>query len=344
MKKFFLALLIVVVLSSIFVFTSTSKEKREKRRNLTFAFYNVENLFDTEDDPHKNDNEFLPGNDKNWNKERFHKKLEDISKVLSSINEKELPEVIGLCEVENEKVVSELVHTGKLVDGNYQVVHFDSPDVRGIDCALVFRPDELKLIDKKPFPVKFADKPRQKTRDILYVKVKAQNNEVFHIFVNHWPSRIGGDEETEPDRVFVATVLRGKIDSVLQTNPEANIVVMGDMNDEPANTSLSETLGAKIPGTPGSELINLMYPDDIKELGTYFYRNEWNMLDNLVVSQSLLDKKGFQCKAGKGFIFRQDWMEFKNSKGVASPNRTYSGANYYGGISDHFPVYFQLQR
>jgi len=343
-KTILFAGLALTVALVFFILFSSSKETKKNSRNVTFVFYNVENLFDTADEPKKDDAEFLPGSEKKWNEERYVKKLEDLSKVLSSVNETDLPEIIGLCEVENKTVVSDLAATGRLSRGKYKVVHYESPDIRGIDCALLYRSGEFKVMAHSPIRVNFKNEPRHKTRDILYVKGKTRDREEFHIFVNHWPSRIGGLDKTEPGRVEVAGLLKSKIDSVLLSNPKANIVVMGDMNDEPANKSLSETLGAKVPGTPGAQLINLMFPDDLLQKGSYNYRGEWNMLDNLIVSPGLLDNKGFRCREQKGFVFQQEWMEYKNRNGEVSPNRTYGGPNYYGGVSDHFPVYFILQR
>lgn len=335
---------ILIVLFSGMVVSSCKTESYNHKRNLTIAFYNVENLFDLVNEPGKSDGEFTPDGDKKWTRERYEKKLNDISKVLSSVNEFELPEIIGFAEVENEKVLQDLIQTENLKSGNYQVVHYESPDFRGIDCALIYRPDEFKVEKSYPVPVKFADDPDYVTRDILYVKGILKNKEELNIFVNHWPSRIGGEEQTEPKRIAVAQILKNKIDSVLHVNPDANIVVVGDMNDEPANNSLAVTLGARKPSTPGSELINLMYPEFDSNYGSYNYRGNWNMLDNIIVSAGLLDEKGFQCTDKQGFVFHQEWMEFKNNNGQVSPNRTYGGPNYYGGISDHFPVYFQLSR
>ncbi len=342
-KSNFLKCSVFSFLMVIFL-VSCSSEKRQNRRNITVVFYNVENLFDTKDEQGKQDEEFTPGSEKKWTQERYAKKLEDLAKVLGSVNENELPEIIGLCEVENGKVLSDLVETGALANGNYRIVHHESPDFRGIDCALIYRPAEFLVVDHFPVHVHFKDEPNYKTRDILYVKGRTRSRETFHIFVNHWPSRIGGEEKTEPDRMEVAAILKSKIDSIVALNSNAKIIVMGDMNDEPSNKSLSETLGAKSPGPESAGLVNLMYPDDKLEKGSYYFRGNWNMLDNLVVSQSLLDKKGFQCKEGKGFVFHREWMEFKNRSGEISPNRTYGGPNYYGGISDHFPVYFKLER
>lgn len=326
------------------IFTSFTPRKNYAHRNMTVAFYNVENLFDTIDEPGKQDEEFTPDGDKKWNSERYQTKLQNIAKVISSMNEGDLPEIVGLAEVENDRVLNDLIHTGMLEKGNYAVVHYESPDIRGIDCALIYRPEEFKVLKQMAIPVHFKNEPNYKTRDILYVKGKAPDHEVFHIFVNHWPSRIGGLEKTEPNRVEVAQILKSKIDSILKRNSRAKIIIMGDMNDEPANKSVHEILGAQNPGDAGGILVNLMYPADLQGEGTYFYRGEWNLLDNLIVSKSLLDKKGFQCFQKKGFIYHETWMEYKNREGVATPDRTYGGPNYYGGVSDHFPVYFRLKR
>ncbi len=342
MKSIFKLILFVSIIS--FLFASCSKGKYKNKRNLTIAFYNVENLFDTENDPGKRDGEFTPDGDKKWTVDRYQKKLDTLSRVLSSINENELPEIIGLCEVENKKVVVELANTGQLANGNYRIIHYESPDFRGIDCALIYRPNEFKVIKSFPVKIKFKDNQDYSTRDILYVKGKTKNREEFHIFVNHWPSRIGGTEKTEPKRIEVATILKSKIDSVLATSPKAKIIVLGDMNDEPSNNSLAKILTAQKPETQNTRLVNLMYPIHKNGEGSYSYRGKWNMLDNIVVSTNLLDDKGFQCTDKKGFVFRKDWMEHTNRNGQFSPSRTYGGPNYYGGISDHFPVYFTLQR
>ncbi|MCF6333613.1 MAG: endonuclease [Draconibacterium sp.] len=343
MKRFFSHPFNIFIFAIIFL-SSCSNGKYKSSRNLTIAFYNVENLFDLEDEPGKKDEEFLPGSKKKWNEERYTKKLEGLSRVLSSINKNELPEIIGLCEVENSKVVEDLINTGRLANGKYKVVHYESPDFRGIDCALVYRPDEFKVITSFPIKVNFKNEPNYFTRDILYVKGETKNGEEFHIFVNHWPSRIGGTEKTEPNRIEVATILKSKIDSIQTVDASAEIIVLGDMNDEPSNNSLAKILMAQKPEVKNAGFVNLMYPVHENKKGSYLYQENWNMLDNIVVSSNLLDDKGFQCADKRGFVFHKKWMEYKNKNGEISPNKTYGGTNYYGGISDHFPVYFTLQR
>lgn len=329
--------LLVVV---IFAFSSCISVKRTLRNEYTVVSYNVENLFDTVDDPKIPDEEFLPTSEKKWDNERYQKKLNDLVRVITEINPKELPEIVGLVEIENHTVLEDLIQTGALKNQKYAIIHEESPDYRGIDVAMIYRQDAFQEVSHETLPVVFPEDPEFKTRDILHVTGKIKNKTV-HIFVNHWPSRIGGDEKTELKRVLAASVLKGKTDQILADDPAARIIIMGDMNDEPANKSLFETLGAESPDS-GARLVNLMMPDDAKGLGTYFFSGSWNMLDNLVVSDALIKGKRFQVVDDKGFIFTNDWMTFTNKNGDKTPNRSYVGNKYVAGVSDHFPVYLKI--
>jgi predicted extracellular nuclease len=301
--------------------------------------YNVENLYDTADDPNVPDEEFLATSEKMWNTERYQKKLDDISRVISEINPLELPEIVGLAEIENQMVLEDLVNTDQLKN-QYGIIHEESPDYRGIDVALLYRKDAFMEISHETLPVNFPDDPKFKTRDILYVKGVLGKKEV-HIFVNHWPSRIGGDDKTEPKRILAASVLKSKVDQILATDLKARIIIMGDMNDEPVNRSLKETLGADAPDS-GSKLVNLTLPEKNAGFGTYFYNGNWNMLDNLVVSEEILHGSGMKVEGQKGTVFHNDWMIYTNKDGIKTPNRTYVGNKYVAGVSDHFPVYFKM--
>ena len=322
------------------VLSSCNAVKRIQKHEYTIVSYNVENLFDTVDDPKIPDEEFLPDAEKMWTPERYQKKLNDLAEVISEINPKELPEIVGLTEVENQTVLEDLVHTAKL-NNQYAIIHEESPDYRGIDVALIYRKDAFTEITHEVLPVTFPDDPEFKTRDILHVTGKIRNKTV-HIFENHWPSRIGGDEKTEPKRVLAASVLKSKVDQILANDPNARIIIMGDMNDEPTNKSLEEILGAQMPGDGKALLVNLMMPDAKAGLGTYYYSGNWNMLDNLVVSCNMISAKNIYVENQKGYIFSSDWMTYANKSGVKTPNRTYVGKKYVAGVSDHFPVYFKL--
>ena len=329
----------LLVVSGAVLFSCTSV-KKSLRQEYTVVSYNVENLFDTVDDPKIPDEEFLPASEKKWDTEKYQKKLADLARVISEVNAKEMPEVVGLVEVENQTVLEDLVKSGKLNGQGYAIIHEESPDYRGIDVAMIYRKDAFSEIVHEVLPVTFPDDPEFKTRDILHVTGNMRNKTV-HLFVNHWPSRIGGDEKTEPKRVLAASVLKKKVDQILADDPKARIIIMGDMNDEPANKSLKETLGAAAPDS-GATLVNLMMPDDVAGKGTYFYSGAWNMLDNLVVSETVLKGKGMQIEGGKGYIFSNDWMIFTNKNGDKTPNRSYVGNKYVNGVSDHFPVYFKM--
>lgn len=329
---------LIVVLAWVLASCSTPKET--PRNEFTVVSYNVENLFDTVDDPKIPDEEFLPESEKKWDSERYQKKLNDISRVISGISPNDLPEIVGLVEIENRSVLEDLIDTGSLKGKGYAIIHEDSPDYRGIDVALIYRKDDFTEISHETLPVVFPDDPEFKTRDILHVTGKI-GDKIVHIFVNHWPSRIGGNEQTEPKRVLAASVLKNRVDQLLAEDPEARIIIMGDMNDEPANKSLEQTLGAKLTES-GASLINLMMPEKLAGRGTYFYSGDWNMLDNLIVSGGLIRGKGISIEGNKGYIFNQSWMIYTNQTGDKTPNRTYVGEKYTGGVSDHFPVYFKM--
>ena len=202
--------------------------------------------------------------------------------------------------------------------------------------ALLYRANYFREISHEIIPVN-----EIRTRDILHVFGELGSDKI-HFFVNHWPSRVGGLEETEPKRIAVARILKSKIDELLEEDPASKIIIMGDMNDEPTNRSLSSILGAKKEGSD-SPLINLMIPLDEQKLGSYNYQGEWNMLDNLIVSSALMNGDGFTTEP-TGHIYQKEWMGYKNNRSEISPNRTYGGSNYYGGVSDHFPVYLELTK
>ncbi len=321
--------------------------KYDVNKNFTVASYNVENLFDTFDNPVKMDEEYTPSGKKQWTSKRFNEKINHISKVLCSINKNELPEIIGLYEIEDDYVLKALIKQACLVKGKYKIVHEESPDIRGIDVALLYRPDEFQYLSHKKIPINYPFNKSSKTRDILYVKGVASNTDTLHIFVNHWKSRLGGQKKSEPKRICAAKLLRHNVDSLLNLNHNAKIIIIGDFNDNPNNKSINNVLNAnnKRTNTTYKDLYNLMYDKHNQGKGSLYYKKNWNMLDNLIVSQSLLNnKKGYSVNFNSGKIFHPVWICFKDKSGVLVPNRTYGGNNYYGGYSDHFPVYFILTR
>jgi hypothetical protein len=321
----------------------------EKRGNnaIRLVFYNTENLFDTADDSLTNDNEYTPMGMRRWNYNKCQRKLLNLSKVFISIGGWEAPEIIGMCEVENRFVLYELINDTPLNKIGYKIIHKDSPDPRGIDVALIYRPDKFAPTFYKAIPVRFPNDPTSRTRDILYVKGKVLGKETLHIFINHWPSRYGGYSATKPKRAFVASVLRHAVDSIMTSDPGSKIAIMGDFNDEPNDESITKFLMAQNDSTLLDKygLYNMMagYTNRWKT-GTNKYRESWSVIDQIIVSTSLLNsEKGLFTHANAAHIFDAPFllMEDKTYFGL-KPFRTYLGPKYQGGFSDHLPVYFDV--
>ena len=319
------------------------------KNSLTLVFYNVENLYDTFNDPKTNDDEFLPGSPKQWNEEKYKKKITDLAKVLSAINEKELPALVGLAEVENQKVLEDLVSASKLKRGKYGIVHYDSKDERGIDVALLYKTDEIEVIDSRAVPVVFGFDIQDITREILYVKCKIKDDNIVHIFVNHWPSRTPNEQDSEIKRITAAITLRKEVDNILNFDNNARIIIMGDFNDEPTNKSVMQILNAtnKRKNLTYRDLYNLMYDThNTANEGSITYNDYWQMFDQIIVSPVLLNKgTGYYLSYGDGRVFKGEEVLLTNPKtNVTSINRTYDGNSYLGGVSDHLPVYVILKK
>lgn len=310
---------------------------------LSVVFYNVENLYDTIDDPVVNDNEFLPDSRKAWTQERYLRKLQDIAAVMNEAGGGNPPSLIGLCEVENRQVLEDFVITGRMKRGRYGIVHQDSPDGRGIDVAFLYQRGRFTVKGHEVVRVMLPQRTRLSTRDILYVWGDTKEGDELHIFVSHWPSRVGGVQQTENHRLAAADVLRGKTDSLFRVNKDIRIIIMGDFNDTPRDKSIKETLGALHPDEMiHPSLVNLMYPAHIRDEGSYYYAGSFDMLDHVIVSSGLMTGNGLTVSKEEGFVFIRDWITYTNAQGHKVPNRTYVGDRYTGGISDHFPVGFTL--
>ena len=311
--------------------------------------YNVENLFDTKDDTLTNDKEYLPGGYRGWNYDRYRTKLNNISKVIVAAGQWEAPAVIGLCEIENRNVLDDLTKNTGLKNLGYKIVQYESPDARGIDVAILYRPDEFKLINSRPIRVKLPN-TTSTTRDILYASGELDNGDTLHLFMNHFPSRTGGELESAERRDAVAGYLRRAVDSVLNIHQEAKILITGDFNDMPDNNSILKVLGAN-PLPKGADnysekqLYNLTYKfHDAGTSGSYFFQGQWNMLDQLIVSGSLM-KPTSKTRVDESSvrIFSPDWLlEDDKNSAVKRPMRTYYGMKYHGGYSDHLPVLVSL--
>jgi Endonuclease/Exonuclease/phosphatase family len=331
---------------STFIFLFSCKQEiniaEQKDAEYLIAFYNVENLFDTIDDPKVDDEEFLPNSKVSWTKKRYKHKLENLTKALSTLDGKSLPVMIGLCEVENKKVLFDLIGQKPLDQAGYYLLHKDSPDKRGIDVALLFHPEFFKPKYVKFMPIHFPFDQERDTRDILYAKGLV-GKDTAHIFVNHWTSRWGGQEKTEAHRVFIAELIKSFVDSIQSVVKNPNIIIMGDLNDNPDNISMTKGLEAKKMAAPikKAKLYNLGYNDFLDGHGSLYWKS-WDMFDQFVVSGSLLNTENtFHISPFKQFIHNPDWILHTDKNGLKRPNRT-KGKSYYGGFSDHLPVFIRV--
>lgn len=314
----------------------------------TIAFYNVENLFDTENDTLTFDDDRTPEGKDNWTHDRYDRKITQISKVLSEIGSKVTktsPDIIGLCEVENKIVVEELINHKNLSDKNYGIIHFDSPDERGIDVALLykksvfipnsFRSHRLLLFNNEGF--------RDYTRDQLVVSGFLDNEEI-HFIVNHWPSRSGGEARSRPNRIAAAALSRRIIDSIIGLNTDAKIISMGDFNDDPINDSFKKVLKTqgKVKNLEESNLFNPMEKLFRKGIGSLAYRDKWNLFDQFYFTGNLISKERETYSFWKTDVYNPSYLLDPKGRYKGYPLRTYAGGSYIGGYSDHFPVYLYL--
>lgn len=308
-----------------------------------FVFYNVENLFDTHDDPKKRDDEFTPDGSKQWNGKRYQKKLQNISEVLEAMEHREhLPLIIGLAEIENRGVLEDL--RDKLLSSgqDYGIVHKDSKDMRGIDLGLLYDKSSIAFVDEEFLRIEFP-KRGTNSRDILHFTGALAGEEVFHVFLNHWPSRREGVSKSEPRRIAAARTLKNAVDKLQHNTPEEEIIIMGDFNDYPSNKSLSDELDAAHKISSKNALNNLSYSFEKRGLGTSVYKGKWNTLDQAIVSGNLIDDKGFELSDAGLEIFSEEFILFYDKRAKSSkPNRTYGGNKYYGGYSDHLPIMLNL--
>ncbi len=327
---------ILVAYLTIISILLTSCQGQEK---IHIAFWNLENLFDTVDDPSNfGDDEFLPTAKSEWNDIRFDNKLSNLSKIIRSMNDGNGPDILGVCEVENRYVLEEL-STRFLKDLNYEIVHFDSKDPRGIDVGLVYKKNKFTYLNSEPIRV-FV---QGNTRDILFSTLTFKDD-TLHLFVNHWPSRRTGEIESEPRRIRAANTLRAKVDSLLKSNPKSNIVIMGDFNDMPDNKSLLMTLLA-VPFECDSlsqeytlNLYNTSFKKYSKGVGSYFHQGNFNMLDQIIISKGLLDNKNLDYVCDSFEIISNELNTTRSGRYKGAPFPTFGSGRYLGGYSDHFPV------
>lgn len=309
---------------------------------LRIAFYNVENLFDTKDDPATQDEEFLPDGSKHWTKDRYQLKLKHLAEVIAAMD---YPVILGVAEVENEQVLKDLISQKSLEGKGYRILHDDSPDARGIDVALLYRAPFFTPFMEESLELNLGS--HTTTREILKVGgTLGSPRDTLYFLVNHWPSRGGGLSKTAPRRKKAAALARASVDELLSQDSKARIIVMGDFNDEPTNESLFKVLEAngKEETLDQNDLFNPMYALQRQRKGSYRFRDKWNMLDQIILSQSLLSSSNehIYYRPESARIFDDEMLLQQNGKYAGHLNRTFAGDKYLGGYSDHLPVYIEL--
>ena len=339
-----------LILLSLPVIVAFQAAAQKKDYQVTaISFYNFENLFDTEDDlSNWGDDEFLPGGSYRYTRDIYEKKLSNLATVISELGTEITPDgpaMIGTAEIENARVLQDLISQPQIRDRGYEYVHFDGPDARGIDVALLYNPKYFSVLTAQPMKVHLNEYGEKggRTRDILYVTGLLAGDTV-HVFVNHWPSRRGGEAATAHLRARAAGVFRHAIDSILQTNANARVMVMGDLNDDPLNASVTTVLGAKHDSKKiqSSDLYNPFVTLYRKGVGTLGYNDSWSLFDQIIISGSLVHGAGANWRLYKAEVFNRGFLKNNFGRMKGYPHRSFEGYNWMDGYSDHFPTLIYL--
>ncbi|MBR4029518.1 MAG: endonuclease/exonuclease/phosphatase family protein [Alistipes sp.] len=337
-----------VLMLCMAMFTVASLSAQEQPYSV--VFYNLENLFDIYNDPETHDDEFTPEGVKQWNQLRYEKKLWNMERVLFDIaaQKKDYPIVIGVSEIENRKVLEDLIAQPKLKGGNYRICHYDSPDARGVDVAFLYRADVFKLEGSDNIKLNVEGLPNFRTRDLV-VMWGTIEDEPFYFLVSHWPSRLGGKEASQFKRDACATQIREIKDSLMAQNPATKVIVMGDFNDDATDDSIVKVMGAKgkVEELSKGDFFN-PYNEMLRAgLGTLAYQDEWNLFDNICVTENLINAEDGKLRVIKGKkyygnIFTRPYMLQLEGQYKNYPLRTFVSNNFQDGYSDHFPVYIYI--
>ncbi|WP_274474152.1 endonuclease/exonuclease/phosphatase family protein [Mangrovimonas aestuarii] len=339
----------LLLLSFLISFYSKGQDKKKYQIH-TIAFYNLENLFDTINDPAKYD-EASPIMELKIDKQQvYKKKIKNMARVISDIGHdlsKNAPVIIGIAEIENQNVLEDLVNDSALLAFDYGIVHYDSPDLRGIDVALLYQKKWFTPINTSKHELKIYDdeKKRVYTRDQLLVSGKL-NGELIHITVNHWPSRRGGEARSKPKRMAAAKLCKSIVDSLQTIDPYAKIFIMGDLNDNPVNASLKKVLKTQHNSDDVSikGIYNPMENLYKKGIGSNAFRDSWSLFDQILISQPLLEKDYSSFRFYKADIFNENYLTTKNGQYKGYPKRSFANGNFTNGYSDHFPAYVYIIR
>ena len=314
------------------------------------AFYNLENLYDTLDDPATADDEFTPRGIRRYTSATQQHKLSNLSRVISELGPSAgyaPPDLLAVAEIENSRVLQQLIRQPLIAAARYQIVHYESPDHRGIDVALLYQLKSFRVLESKPLPVTLpgGSKEVRFTRDILYVK-GVMNNDTLHILVNHWPSRRGGEVRSAPGRAAAAKKARHLIDSLQTRQPDVKVIVLGDLNDDPDSKSITRWLGSSGKRQlPGSTLLFNPWVDWYRRgVGTLANKDRWGLFDQILLSRSWLDSNSGEWHWEGTGIYRKTYMIENLGRYKGYPMRTWDGNRYRGGFSDHFPTFITVVR
>jgi len=314
------------------------------------GFYNLENLYDTIDNPIINDDEFTPNGGKHYSGEIYMNKLFKLAYVLKDLGVQEHPRgaaIIGVAEIENDTVLNDLVNHFLIKSKKYKIIHFDSKDARGVDVGLLYQSDYFHPYYAKALEVTLPGRSKEAyfTRDILYVKGKLSGEEI-HVYVNHWPSRRGGEERSAPARAAAAQLCREHADSIRRINIAAKIIVMGDLNDNPTDHSIIETLGATgdVKKLAPGIFFNPWIQFYDRGIGTLANKDVWGLFDQILLSQPFMDSTTRNWRFIKAGIYHQPFMTENTGRYKGYPMRTWDGNHYRGGFSDHYPTYVVLRK
>lgn len=338
-----------IIIATLLFFITLDTGYSQDARVAAVAFYNLENLFDTEDDPNISDEEFTPQGSKRWTDEKYEEKLSNLARVISDMATEITPDgpaVIGVAEIENLKVLQDLVKQPAIAKRNYKIVHYDSKDFRGVDVAFLYQEKYFVPKNSKPVSVDMFDDSGKKmfSRDILLISGDFDGQEM-HFMVNHWPSRRGGQKASAPRRNASAAKNRELADSILAVTPKAGIIVMGDFNDDPNNESITKFLGADgnlKKAINNKSFFNPYYDLFKKGIGSNAYRDSWSLFDQVILSHTLLNQESEGYYYYKSIVFNKPYLVQKTGQYKGYPYRTFDFDNYIGGYSDHLPVYIVL--
>jgi len=324
--------------------TNSEKEKKVKVEMSSVGFYNLENLFDTIDNEN-NDEEFLPSGANKWGSMKYNSKLKNMAYSISQIGIENTPAglaILGVSEIENRGVLEDLVKQPDIAKRLYQIVHYDSPDRRGIDVGLLYNPRFFTVTNSKSYRL-YTDDPGFLTRDQLMVSGYLMGDKI-HVIVNHWPSRSGGEERSRPKRNLAAGLTRSIVDSLYSADPKARIIVMGDLNDDPFNESCAVVLAAKKNAEdvkPG-DLYNVFWKTLENGVGTLSYNDKWNLFDQIILSNELTHGDKKELRLWKSEVFYRNFLIQQEGRYKGTPLRTHSGGVWLNGYSDHLPTLIYL--